>query len=95
MNKVDPSRKKTGGRKAGVPNKKTQAIQAEVAATGETPLAFLLRIMRDPKKPWDKRIECAKSAAPFVHAKLASIEVAGTGRDGALLVQLVSSDADL
>jgi hypothetical protein len=86
---------KTGGRKKGVPNKKTKALQDEVAATGETPLAFMLRVMRDPKKPWADRMDMAKSSAPYVHARLASIEVAGTGRDGALLVQMVPSDAAL
>lgn len=83
------------GRKPGSPNKKTAALQAEIAATGETPLAFLLRVMRDPKKQWATRIDCAKAAAPFVHAKLASVEIAGTGRDGAILVQMTGTDAAL
>ena len=83
------------GRKPGTLSKRTLALQASVAASGETPLDFLLRIMRDPKKPWGMRVDVAKAAAPYVHAKLASIEVAGTGRDGALLVQLVGSDAAL
>lgn len=83
------------GRKTGALGKRTRELQAAVAVSGETPLAFMLRVMRDPKKPWAARMDMAKSAAPYVHAKLASIEVAGAGRDGALLVQLVGSDAAL
>ena len=83
------------GRKPGVPNKKTAALQAAVARSGITPLDFLLKVMRDSKKKLDVRVDAAKAAAPYVHAKLASIEVAGTGRDGAILVQIVGADADL
>lgn len=63
------------GRKPGTPNKKNAALIAEVEKTGETPLQFMLRIMRDPRKPWADRMDMAKSAAPYVHAKLSSIEM--------------------
>lgn len=39
--------KKTGGREKGVPNKRTQAMLAELQATGEMPLEYMLRVMRD------------------------------------------------
>jgi hypothetical protein len=38
------------------------------------PLDFLLRLMRDPQSPIARRLEAAKAAAPFVHAKLSVIE---------------------
>jgi hypothetical protein len=38
------------------------------------PLDFLLRLMRDPQSPIVRRLEAAKAAAPFVHAKLSAIE---------------------
>src|SRR2546430_12600869 len=38
--------KKTGGRQAGTPNKASAARQAEVAASGVTPLEVMLRNMR-------------------------------------------------
>lgn len=69
--------KKTGGRAKGTPNRASAAKAAEIAATGETPLAYLLRIMRDSAKPEAMRIEAAKSAAPYVHPKLATLEVSG------------------
>lgn len=43
---------------------------------GESPLDFLLRIMRDTTQEEARRIDCAKAAAPYCHAKLSSVEVA-------------------
>lgn len=72
--------KKTGGRKAGVPNKATAAKVAEVEASGLTPLDYMLGVMRDPAIAADRRDDMAKAAAPYVHPKLAAIE--HTGKDG-------------
>ena len=35
------------GRKPGTPNRITAELQAAVAASGETPLDYMLRVMRD------------------------------------------------
>lgn len=69
---------KTGGRKKGVPNRATAARVAEIEATGETPLDYMLRIMRDTDQEPATRLEAAKSAAPYVHPKLAQIEHSGS-----------------
>ena len=71
---------KTGGRKKGTPNKATAAKAAEIAASGGTPLDYMLKVMRDPGLEPDMRLDAAKSAAPYVHPKLAAIEL--TGKDG-------------
>ena len=47
------------------------------------PLDYILRMMRDPSAPAKRRDEMAKAAAPFLHAKLASVE------------QHVSADPDM
>lgn len=75
------------GRKAGVPNKRTQEVQSAVEASGITPLEFMLDVMRseapDTEDPMVRmshtamRMDAAKAAAPYVHAKLASIEHSG------------------
>ena len=65
------------GRKGGSPNKASAQRQAEVAATGITPLEYMLAIMRDETHMPDVRLDAAKSAAPYVHPKLASIEHSG------------------
>jgi len=46
---------KTGGRQKGTPNKATAAKQAEVAATGLTPLDHMLEVMRDPRASNERR----------------------------------------
>jgi hypothetical protein len=71
------------GRKKGVPNKRTAELQAQVEASGLTPLEFLLNIMRDGVNEPRDRMAAAIAAAPYVHAKLASVEVAG--KDGAAI----------
>lgn len=58
------------GRKKGGHNKLAEeAIQA-AKSTGIMPLEYLLQVMRDPGIDEGKRIDAAKAAAPYVHAKL-------------------------
>lgn len=64
---------KTGGRTKGVKNKATAAKAAAIAASGETPLDYMLRVMREGETE-AVRFEAAKNAAPYVHPKLASLE---------------------
>lgn len=79
---------KTGGRRKGSRNKAPQAQAAAIAASGLTPLEFLLSVLRDPEKQYAARIDAAKAAAPYVHPKLANIEL--TGKDkGPLEVNIV------
>lgn len=72
--------KKTGGRKKGVPNKATARREREVAKMGQTPLEYMLRVMRDSRAKGDRRDKMAVAAAPYVHPKLASMQ--HTGRNG-------------
>lgn len=70
------------GRKAGAATKRTRAIADKAAAEGLTPLEVMLRAMRShaEKDKWDEAASIAKDAAPYMHAKLASIQ--HTGRNG-------------
>ena len=71
---------KTGGRKKGSKNKikppedVIRKVEAEAVAnciaTGESPLAYMLRVMRDPTVEDPRRDEMARAAAPYVHAKI-------------------------
>lgn len=67
------------GRKKGEPNKRTQEAIDIAKAVGKTPLEVMLEIMNDTD---DARLKltAAQAAAPYVHAKLSSMEV--TGKDG-------------
>ena len=76
------------GRPAGIANKASIARQAEVAASGITPLDYLLQIMRDETAERDERRDAAKAAAPYVHPKLAAVE--HTGKDGGALQVLIT-----
>jgi hypothetical protein len=66
------------GRRKGAPNKATAARQAAISASGEAPLDYMIRVMRDKRAPVKRRDDMAKAAAPYVHPKLAAIEHAGT-----------------
>ena len=56
-------------------NKKTLAYLRTNG--GELPLDYMLKIMRDPAQPAPRRDEMAKAAAPFLHAKLQSVQHSG------------------
>lgn len=71
--------RRRAGRPKGVPNRKTRQ-QIELAeATGETPLQYMLRIMRDETIDPARRDDMAKAAAPYLHARLASIDTRVSG----------------
>jgi hypothetical protein len=76
--------RKTGGRARGTPNRATAAKAAEVAASGLTPLDFMLAVLRDEERAFDARMDAAKSAAPYVHPKRAPVD--RDGNDAGLTV---------
>lgn len=65
------------GRKAGGTNKRTAELVNTAKASGIMPLDYLLGIMRNVKQEENIRLDAAKAAAPYLHAKLSSIEVNG------------------
>jgi hypothetical protein len=89
---------KTGGRKKGSKNKikppedVIRKVEAEAVAnciaTGESPLSYMLRVMRDPTVEHPRRDEMARAAAPYVHAKISS-ENTKTTDNQITLLQLV------
>lgn len=76
-----PFQKGQSGNLAGKPKgtraKATVAREAEIKASGITPLEFMLEVMRDPKATIEHRHDMAKAAAPYVHPKLASVSHTG------------------
>jgi hypothetical protein len=69
--------KKTGGRSKGTPNKATARREKEIAKSGDTPLDYMLKVMRNPKADASRRDDMAKAAAPYVHPKLAAHQHTG------------------
>lgn len=82
------------GRKPGTINRTSAAKRATIAASGLTPLDYMLTVMRDTKAPADRRDDMAKAAAPYVHPKLAAVEHSGPD-GGAFQVVISQADADL
>ncbi len=71
---------KTGGRRKGSRNKASLKREAEIAASGLTPLDFMLSLLRDEKREIEDRKWAAQHAAPYVHPKLQAVQ--HTGVDG-------------
>jgi hypothetical protein len=86
--------RKGAGRKTGSATKRTREIADKAAEDGLTPLEFMLQVMRAEPSPELEpreymaavalRFEAAKAAAPYVHPRLAAVEV--TGKDGGPVV---------
>lgn len=66
--------RKTGGRQAGVKNKTNAQREAEIKASGLTPLDYMLQQLRNEQAAPEVRMWAAEKAAPYVHPRLASIE---------------------
>jgi hypothetical protein len=67
------------GRKPGSKTKKTMDIALAAAAAGESPLEFMLRLMRDTTQPDGTRASMAVAAAPYCHSRLNATTL--TGKD--------------
>lgn len=56
-------------------NKLTKEVVEEVIGSGMTPVEYLVSVYRDEGADANLRALAARSAAPFIHAKLSSSEV--------------------
>jgi hypothetical protein len=74
------------GRKKGGVNRVTEEAIARAEKGGEMPLDFLLRVMRDVGADEAKRIDCAKAAAPYCHARRAPVNAEGEDASGVVVV---------
>lgn len=79
--------RKGAGRKAGSATKKTREIADKACEGGMTPLEYMLKLMHSEPgvslEPREQiahnalRFEAAKAAAPYVHPRLAAVEMSG------------------
>jgi hypothetical protein len=63
------------GRPVGAVTKIDLEARTNATKTGETPLEYMLRVMRDPTIEYGRRDDMAKAAASYVHARLSSAEI--------------------
>ena len=75
------------GRPAGAVTARTREVADKAAQEGITPLEFMLGMLRDEAADPRDRMWAAEKAAPYVHAKLASVEHAG--KDGGPLQVII------
>src|SRR5262245_40261364 len=70
-------RRRGAGRKAGAVTRRTREVADRVHREGLTPLDVLLSVMRAAyeAKDYDKAVEVATRAAPYVHPRLAATQV--------------------
>jgi hypothetical protein len=74
------------GRKAGSLTKRTRDI-ASAVAEGLTPLEFLTAVYRDITEDMARRVDAAKAAAPYVHARRGPVNSEGEDATLTVIVQ--------
>jgi hypothetical protein len=62
------------GRPVGAITERTRKIAEGALAEGITPLDYMLGQLRDETNSKAERMDAAKAAAPYVHAKLANVD---------------------
>jgi hypothetical protein len=88
--------RKGAGRPKGAATKRTRKIADRESQNGLTPLEVMLRAMREhaDKKDWDAAASIAKDAAPYMHAKLASVQHSGPNGGPIPTVDLTNVSTD-
>jgi hypothetical protein len=81
-------RREGAGRKPGSVARIDYEARQKAHACGLTPLDYLLSVMRDESEDKRERLDAAKAAAPYCHARLTSTELSGP--DG--IVKLTTSE---
>lgn len=76
------------GRKPGGTNKISKEAYERARDSGELPLDYLLRVMRDEAAEEARRIDCAKAAAPYIHPKRAPVD--GDGQEAGLTLTVLT-----
>lgn len=77
------------GRPTGAINKATKKAKERAEASGIMPLDFMLQVMRDEGADRAERLDMAKAAAPYVHARLTATTVKGD-EDAPLSFQIIT-----
>lgn len=83
------------GRKKGSLSKKTVLIAEKAAKEGITPLEVMIQAMREvyDKEGAPAAVPFAKECAPYMHPKLANVEM--TGKDGGPIEYSNLSDVEI
>lgn len=82
------------GRPKGARDRHTERRIRAIEESGLTPLAYLLSVLRNEDAELTTRLEAAKSAAPYVHPRLAQIDATLKGDKNAPIA-LTITDGNL
>lgn len=84
---------KTGGRKAGTPNKRTEDLSAHLEKLGCDPVEGLARIASDESASLELRARCFSDLLPYIYPKRKALEatVQGVGEQTVMQVSFVRS----
>lgn len=69
--------RKGAGKPKGAVSKIDKVAREAALATGISPLDYMLTQLRDGSLDRESRMDAAKAAAPYVHARLAAVEHSG------------------
>ena len=72
---------KSGTRRKATPKYAAAERRPETAKIALTPLGYMLQVLGDPESTKDEKKWAAQQAAPFVHARLASMKAGASGGD--------------
>jgi len=65
------------GRPKGALNKVNLAVKQRIADSGMLPLDYLMSVMLDEESTRAERMDAAKAAAPYIHARLNATTLSG------------------
>lgn len=82
------------GRPKGAVNKTTAKREAEIAASGLTPLDYMLGVLRDEGNSIEARMDAAKAAAPYVHKRMPQAVDLGSDPDRPMLHRIERTIVD-
>lgn len=72
---------KTGGRRAGTPNRRTQEVRDQLEALGCDPIEGMARLALDPANSSELRARMYSELAQYVAPKRKSVDLSSTSRD--------------
>ena len=78
------------GRRKGTMNKKDRLKSGELM-----PVDFMLAVMRNPKNDYSRRMDAAKSVAPYIHPKLVAAQIETNDTDRAMILQTLVERAQV
>ena len=76
------------GRKKGGANRINDEARKKALDDGLSPLEYLIGVMRDIRQDDARRLDAAKAAAPYVHARLANVAHTGEDNKGPVRIEV-------